>query len=187
MYKRQRYKCLVCPDYDLCSTCEAVTPRLHPHVFAKLDDVASLSRSAPAPAPAASSCCTRGAPKASEAPPQSTPFKVAFVAHESLPTNSVVGASESTFKLWKVKNVGEQAWPADTALQFLSGDRVGQWRVQNVFGDEVPVGAERIVCLQIEAPPVAGDVKGTWALTTASGQQFTGDRLTVEFLCTKLD
>merc|ERR1712137_870598 len=30
-----RYKCLVCPDFDLCETCEA-SNNSHPHVFAKL-------------------------------------------------------------------------------------------------------------------------------------------------------
>lgn len=137
-----RYKCMNCPDYDLCESCEAQGVHDH-HVFLKLkqplkvvhkatwtteddEDVHVLDRTvapsaeqAPIPAPLRLAVAEAAPP-----PPPAVPktFHASFVQDITIEDGTIVPQGSKFVKMWRLKNNGEEAWPHDVELQPV-GDR----------------------------------------------------------------
>lgn len=85
-------------------------------------------------------------------------------------------------KIWRVKNVGDAAWPAGCRAQFVEGERVGDVRCLVGDGSPLQPGAEARVALDCRAPPTAGPVRGVWRIVDRDGTALGGDDLLVDIV-----
>jgi len=147
-----RYKCCVCPDYDLCETCEALKTHPAEHNLMKIReplthgdyrDIRRVMKQQGAPVPAwprcgrfgrrwqeaaaAAAATASGALCASstDAAPGATngaPCKGDFVKDATVPDHSFCLPDVTLMKTWLMRNTGDEAWPEGTHVSFISGE-----------------------------------------------------------------
>jgi len=155
------YKCSVCPNYDLCSSCRG----------AGIHSAHSLLEMAyPWSLPTPSSNVT-----AQAAPP--VLLGASFVSDVSLTDGSNLRMAENQYllKTWEVRNTGNVRWPAGTQLCFLSGDR-NLLMAEKVDAPACVGGDNCRLTVPLKAPAKAGNYSATFRLRTADGVEF-GDYL----------
>lgn len=137
-----RFKCSVCPDFDLCSTCESGSDHSTQHPLLKIRAaVAPLgpcrrhrgggrwggwrgSMSGGQPGVAGSTPCERaGNWRQGCTGGANKPYRASFVTDVTLPDRSEVSPGQNLIKTWSINNCGTQQWPDPTALVFLRGHR----------------------------------------------------------------
>lgn len=160
-----RYKCAVCDNFDFCESCERSLN--HPHPFIKLKTpnnsfinvTSEISRSE---FRNFKKLITGKRPKAR------------FVGHVNFKEGDTVIAGQTFSKLWRVKNVGLEAWPVGTILVYCRGDLTGvASEVPSLApGEEAEIGAE------LKVPEEAGSYYSVWRLSNSCGQRF-GEKLHV--------
>jgi len=160
-----RFKCLMCPDYDLCEACHA-RPGVHPaeHTFETIGAPRGCQWS---------SGCRRQASR-----PR---YLARFVADVNIPDGSSVVAGSSFLKTWRLRNESQQAWPEGCRLIFVGGDRMG--KAESVEVPAVAPGAEHDVSVSLVAPAEAGRYVSYWRLSTSDGSRF-GHRVWCDLLVT---
>jgi next-to-BRCA1 protein 1 len=82
-------------------------------------------------------------------------------------------------KIWKMRNEGTVAWPENTRLSYVGGDRLS-----NVEAVPVPViepGAEVDIAVDMTAPNLPGRYVGYYRLLTPDGTRF-GQRVWVDII-----
>ena len=94
-----------------------------------------------------------------------------FVADVTVPDNTQFEKGETFTKTWRLRNVGEESWPADTALGFIVGEQLASAGTVEV--GEVPAGEEVDISVAMAAPDQDGVFKSQWALQ-ADGEQIPG-------------
>jgi len=128
-----RFKCTVCPDYDLCQSCEE--KNVHDHILMKMRSPVhpfAFHRGR-------RGSCHRGrgfSPRmghrgiwnpwrhfGGSGGPRVPRLKARILRHETLPDRSVVLPSQTLMKTWRIENHGSLPWPKGTKLVFLKGDR----------------------------------------------------------------
>merc|ERR1719198_246848 len=83
-------------------------------------------------------------------------------------------------KIWTVRNDGDESWPEDACLSFVSGDQMsGSLHVPLATG-AVPPGAEVQASVDLVAPQQKGRYIGYWRLSSG-GQRF-GQRMWVQVI-----
>lgn len=77
-------------------------------------------------------------------------------------------------KIWRLRNVGTLAWPQQTQLLFIGGDKLGLDEVVNLklLEGGLPSGNEIDVSLDLMAPLKTGRYVSHWCLIAPSGQRF---------------
>lgn len=154
-----RYKCTVCPNFDLCGTCEA--KGLHPHPLLKIN------------APSDDVPYVRCQMKTREKPPGKP--RMDFIKHETYPEKAPVTAGNVIEKVWKVKNPGPLPWPASVRLVMLKGNLVYETQVV----DGIEPGQEGFIQVILTVPETKGPYKGIFRLMTEEGKKF-GQKLKVK-------
>ena len=152
-----RYKCTVCPNFDLCETCESQGLHPHPHPLLKVKHPIDLP-SVPLPSPDQ---------------PTGEP-RMVFIGHETLPEDTQVKAGSEIVKIWKVSNPGPDAWPAAVRLVMMKGNLISQ--IKRV--EPVEPGKEGLIHAYMIVPESAGAIKGTFRLV--AGRKLFGEELRVK-------
>jgi len=106
-----------------------------------------------------------GGTEATTATPAETPaegLKAGFVADVTVPDNTRFQKQEKFTKTWRMRNSGSTDWPADTALVFVSGEKMTD--VEKVEIGAVKAGANVDISVDLVAPNADGTYKGNWQI-----------------------
>jgi next-to-BRCA1 protein 1 len=195
-----RYKCNNCPDFDLCQTCEA-KGGVHDasHVFLKIaKPVQNFGRGCPYKRPWAPDrerkCGGRwggwhhGGNWAQRAPqdpstaqgpqsPQQPRYFARFVSDVTIDDGSNLNPGQAFVKIWKLRNESTVAWPENTRLAFVGGDKLSN--VEAVAVLAVEPGNEVDIAVDMSAPSKPGRYVGYWRLAAPDGSRF-GQRVWVD-------
>jgi len=174
-----RYKCSVCPNYDLCESCE--TKKLH-------DGTHQLLKIARPIRPFAGRGCPYSRPlwgrrfcgpnmQNRRNSKETERYLARFVADTSIPDGTVIEPGQKFVKIWKMRNEGASAWPENTSLQFVGGDQLS-------LSDSVPVpsvapGGDVEIAVEMSAPSKPGRFVGFWRLAQLDLSRF-GQRVWVD-------
>ncbi len=126
------------------------------------------------------------APAATATPvPTNTPtrprFQAAFVG-ETVPDGTAFDGGAAFTKTWRVRNTGTDAWPDNTVLVFVGGEKMGG-------PDSLPIGRVapgevKEISVNLVAPAAPGNYTGNWALQ-AGGTRIPGGELWVKIQVTQ--
>lgn len=191
-----RYKCNFCPDYDLCQACEAKGGIHDPsHVFLKIaKPIHSFGgRGCPyrrpwAPEKDRERRCGRwawahgpgGFPRPQDAASPQSPqprYFARFVSDLTVEDGTNVNPEQSLVKIWKMRNESTVAWPENTRLAFVGGDKLAS--VEAVAVPAVEPGNEVDIAVDMVAPSKPGRYVGYWRLAAPDGSRF-GQRVWVD-------
>jgi len=171
-----RFKCNVCPDYDLCETCEKLGG-VHDksHCFLKIHnsfELMKLRQPGPALQQAPPKC-----PYLSGRCHQQQRYWSRYVKDVTIEDGTRLPAGMKFVKVWRLKNNGSAAWPEGTSLVFVGGDVLSS-------GDSVRVppvapGEEVDISVDMVAPKKPSRYISNWRLSTAEGARF-GHRVWVD-------
>jgi len=184
-----RYKCSVCPDYDLCQACESKSG-VHDstHVFLKIaKPINSYGRGCPYRRPWAHHqrpgkwCGPQGVPRAAPNSPPLGKLLARFVNDVTLEDGSVLQPEQPFVKIWKLRNESTIAWPENTRLGFVGGDKLAS--VEAVAVPAVEPGQEVDIAVDMVAPAKPGRYVGYWRLAAPDGARF-GQRVWVDVIVT---
>ncbi|HUI88900.1 MAG TPA: NBR1-Ig-like domain-containing protein [Anaerolineales bacterium] len=95
-----------------------------------------------------------------------------FVTDVTYPDNTVVTASSTFTKTWRLQNVGSCSWTPSYALVFVSNNLMNGPTVQALSGNVNP-GQTVDISVNLQAPSGNGTYTGNWGLRNASGVIFT--------------
>lgn len=116
--------------------------------------------------------------------PTSTPTRPRFqatFAGETVPDGTVFDGGTAFTKTWRVRNTGTDAWPDNTVLVFVGGEKMGG-------PDSLPIGRVapgevKEITVNLIAPAAPGDYTGNWVLQ-AGGTRIPGSELWVKIKVT---
>jgi len=186
-----RYKCSTCPDYDLCEKCEPQSVHNPEHFFLKIKK--PIRRGCPyrRPAQESPSCSSGGQnwrnnarnryrTSTSHGPNATTePLFSRFVANVSIRDGTQFEPGESFVKIWKLRNEGNIAWPENTRLGHVGGDKLST--IEAVTVPALPPGQDVDVVVDMVAPTKAGRYVSYWRLAQPNGERF-GQRVWVDIV-----
>lgn len=136
-----RYKCSVCPDYDLCEKCEETTT--HEHTFLKIKKPVKLV----------------SVPKV-EAPKVEVPkYGYQFIADLKTIPDKLCDKDLVVYKTIVLKNTGSIEWPKNCYLV-----PVGEIKGIKNRLTSLGVGKELTTIVTINAPGKAGKITSSWCL-----------------------
>jgi len=172
-----RYKCSICPDYDLCETCE-LKPGVHDSSHPLLKITVPLFFQSQHRWGAARGGRPSCSYRRSNSRGISTPL-ARFVQDVNMGdrTGNTLAPGEQFTKTWRMRNEGTSAWVEGTVLAFVGGDQLGAPDVVNV--PAVAAGQEVDISVNMVSPLVAGRYVSYWRLCAAEGQRF-GHRVWVD-------
>lgn len=182
-----RWKCSVCPDYDLCEACEAkggVHDASHPLI--KVVKPMIGVRGCPYMRARNNNNCGPG-----QCPPwkcgggrngawnaaNNSRYLARFVSDVSVPDGSVSQPGESFIKIWRMRNEGTTAWPDNTRLAFVGGDKLSSHEAVTV--PSAQPGQEIEIAVDMVAPSQPGRYVSYWRLCLPDGSRF-GHRVWVD-------
>jgi len=102
-----------------------------------------------------------------------------FVQDVTIEDGSILKPAEKFNKVWRMRNSGEEAWPEETFLAFVGGDRLGAPE-QVPLPRTVNPGEEVDLAVEMTAPEQPGRYTGYWRLVTPNGR--FGQRVWVDIL-----
>lgn len=170
-----RYKCSVCPDYDLCESCE-LKGGVHDSTHPLLKITVPLSQSAKNWGSRGGRSC----PYYRRGNKSSTTVPVArFVQDVNMGdrAGNTLPPSTRFMKTWRMRNEGSTAWAENTVLAFVGGDQLGA--AETVAVPTVAPGEEVDISVAMLAPAVAGRYVSYWRLCAPEGVRF-GHRVWVD-------
>jgi hypothetical protein len=95
---------------------------------------------------------------------------LAYVSDVTIPDNTPMTPGQTFTKTWKVRNSGTCAWEAGFKFAFTTGDAMGG--TTYVLPQNVPAGTQIDISIAMTAPSKTGSIKGSWRMSTATGQFF---------------
>ena len=93
--------------------------------------------------------------------------QVRFVADVTVPDDARLGAGEAFTKIWRLRNVGECAWPEHTLLRHIAGERLAP--VGAALVGAVAAGETVDVSLPMVAPAEPGTCASHWQVCITGG------------------
>ena len=167
-----RFKCKECPNFDLCEFCEMTAQ--HPHLFFKLTsldqaiDITKVSLNNPGKSKTGATVVRKP--------------KMKFLQHVSYVEGEKVLPGTVMEKIWKLKNCGNEEWPAGCRVVCAKGDLSGVGYELGAVSSGECIDA----IASINIPKSEGRYTGVWKLVTPDGVGF-GDKLyvIVQALCTE--
>lgn len=222
-----RYKCSVCPDYDLCQACESKEPSVHDaaHPLLKMARPAPAGRGCPYIRPGQAESGFpfghwRGGPhhghghghgsgwgfggrrqhghhgwgfggpwmqqqQASSDPQATEPEErqrllARYVADVTVEDGSSMNPGNRFIKIWRMRNEGSVAWPENTVLTFVGGDKLAT-QDTIVLPQAVAAGAEVEIAVDMIAPQRPGRYVSYWRLASPDGNRF-GQRVWMDIV-----
>jgi len=191
-----RYKCSVCPDYDLCSSCEARGIHDSTHLFLKISKP-QTGRGCPYRRPWEHQHPWEGHEKkwgrggrwgpwggrfhgANDSPffPRER-YLARFVSDVSIEDGTNVNPEQSFVKIWKLRNEGTTAWPEATQLIYVGGDKISP--SDSIQVPAIEPNQEVDVAVDMVAPSKPGRYISYWRLATPDGTRF-GQRVWIDII-----
>jgi len=173
-----RYKCSVCPDYDLCESCE-LKGGIHDFSHPLLKITVPLNQSTKgnwgARGGRQASCpyYRRGSNRSGATP------VARFVQDVNMGdrAGNTLPPSTRFMKTWRMRNEGTTAWADNTVLAFVGGDQLGA--AETVAVPATAPGEEVDISVAMVAPTVPGRYVSYWRLCAPEGVRF-GHRVWVD-------
>jgi len=162
-----RYKCSVCPDYDLCENCEQKGGIHDPsHVFLKIMKPVHVPYARGCPYSRFGKFGGRGCHQNS----QKSRCFARFVADVTVHDGTLVSPGQQFVKIWRLRNDGPTTWPENVQLCHIGGDKLSTV-------DSVPVASigpqqEVDIAVDMTAPLKPGRYTSFWRLATIDGTRF---------------
>eukprot|EP00339_Tiarina_fusa_P013619 CAMPEP_0117016302 /NCGR_PEP_ID=MMETSP0472-20121206/12868_1 /TAXON_ID=693140 ORGANISM="Tiarina fusus, Strain LIS" /NCGR_SAMPLE_ID=MMETSP0472 /ASSEMBLY_ACC=CAM_ASM_000603 /LENGTH=422 /DNA_ID=CAMNT_0004720307 /DNA_START=6 /DNA_END=1274 /DNA_ORIENTATION=- len=194
-----RYKCVVCPDFDLCETCEGQGKHLCTHPMLKLRipfkevsvaiDQARVPTpvAAPEPVPQPAEPVTEEQPAEEKPAPTHPGLHATFVKDVTFEDGSVVAPGVVFRKIWRFTNTGAESWPVGTTLVAADTQEVAS--APFALTSPVPFGQSIDVSLDISAPTVPGRYVTFFRLSAPSFGGFSpfGHQVWADFTVEKIE
>lgn len=93
-----------------------------------------------------------------------------FVTDVTIQDGTQMTPGQTFTKTWRLQNNGTCPWTNSYKLTFVSGNAMGGQAV--AISGTVSPGASVDISVPMTAPTTAGEARGDWRLTNATGQQF---------------
>ncbi|KAH9257914.1 hypothetical protein BASA81_003933 [Batrachochytrium salamandrivorans] len=156
--KTMLHGCRLC-NFDLCSECMSATNNA-PVVSPPTVVVAAVTTAVATPSP-----------MVVVRPPPALAVAVAmpqakFVCDVTLADGSIVRPGEHLQKTWRIRNVGDELWPAGTKLMHVGGDAMGGPRLGQDLPAQVKPGDCVNVTVDLVMPNLPGRYTSYWRLMT---------------------
>jgi len=111
---------------------------------------------------------------------EDAPLRACFIADNNIPDGQIFPPGAEFVKSWRMRNDGPGAWPADTELVFVAGDKLMIDTSERFKVGAVPPGEEVDVWTgEMKAPDVPGKYSSFWRLCDSKGRRF-GHRIWIE-------
>jgi hypothetical protein len=168
-----RYKCSVCPDYDLCESCE-LKGGVHDASHPLLKIAVPLNSTRNWAGPRRNCSYYRRSGNRSITAPLAR-----FVQDVNMGdrTGNNLSPGEKFTKTWRMRNEGTTAWADNTILAFVGGDQLGA--PDSVSVPAVASGDEVDISVGMVAPSIPGRYVSYWRLCAPEGLRF-GHRVWVD-------
>ncbi|KAG0345796.1 hypothetical protein BG004_003078 [Podila humilis] len=155
-----------CAAADLAKACENVVTQIS---IKKSPQVTA--------APVSPSPDTVNGAQASYPKPPVENFTAAFVRDSNFPDGSPVHPGMTLTKSWEMHNMGPEAWPEGTVLQFVGGDRMFGEEENMLKNPEFKIDLASAnnttnVAVELQAPRIPGRYISYWCLVSPSGERF---------------
>jgi len=184
-----RYKCSNCPDFDLCEKCEPQGVHFPDHVFLKVKRPL-LRRGCPYRRP--DSACGTGAQggawrnsrnnrcrTSASHPIREEQLLGRFVTNVSVKDGTQFTPGQNFVKIWRMRNEGTVAWPENTRLAFVGGDKLSVTEAVTV--SPLSPGEDTDIVVDMSAPTKPGRYVSYWRLAQPNGDRF-GQRIWVDIV-----
>ena len=96
---------------------------------------------------------------------------VQFVSDLTAPDGTTFAPGATFTKTWRLKNIGTCTWTTAYHLVWVGGDAIGAPGSLLLPANVAP-GKTLDISVKLTAPGTAGNYKGLWKLSNASGAQF---------------
>jgi len=185
-----RFKCSVCPDFDLCSKCEVGSDHSTQHPLLKIRaSVAPQRRGGRrgwgswrggGPFERAGNGnwrqgCMGGAGS-------NKPYRASFVTDVTLPDRTEVQPGQTLIKTWSINNCGSAQWPEPAVLVFLRGHRELIPGAQEEFPVQSAKPNETVeISVEIATPSTPGRYTAFFRLSDSERNVF-GPRMWVDLI-----
>lgn len=102
-----------------------------------------------------------------------------FVGDVTIGEGEAVSPDTTFQKTWRLQNVGTEAWPDNTTLNFVQGERLGAHTMVPV--PQIPPGEMADVSVDMVSPAATGSYAGSWRLCVVQGSvpSYFGDEFWV--------
>lgn len=177
-----RYKSLIKENYDLCSSCYAKAGASSDE-YQIIDRAPFRPRHCRNPRGRMNMCPAMGSvghmPRyhwGMRAPQdgQGGRLDARFVRDVSIFDGTELAPGTRFTKIWRLRNSGTAAWPANTRLVNVDGDDLGSTTVTPLEISEAGLGPEEEIEVSVDcvAPQKSGRYQSTWRLATPWGPKF---------------
>lgn len=95
------------------------------------------------------------------------PPQVRFVGDVTIGEGEAVSPDTKFQKTWRLQNVGHEAWPENTTLNFVQGEQLGHTTAVRV--PQIPPGEMADVSVDMQSPAATGSYAGSWRLCVVQG------------------
>lgn len=174
-----RFKCTVCDNYDLCERCEAKGVSVHDPTHPMVKISVPLRRGNFGGGFGGRACPYKRMGGSFWNPKHfgnhARHHLARFVQDVTIPGGTIVPTGAKFTKIWRVRNEGEAAWPEETHLTFVGGDRMASQEAVRVAALPAP-GQEVDVVVDMVAPSAPGRYTSYWKLAGPYGERF-GQRI----------